>query len=265
MFEHYMSYQYADPRRQRMMGIAAAISGALTLSMVTFAWAANKMEISRVEAPTSDYVVFQLTSDDPPPPPPPPPAGSLDKDEAEDTHKAAPEDSIPDEAPEEEPVAAPEEAPRSLPTPRAGGPARGRVPGVPGPGGFGVPGGPIGAGIGSTLQQPRTPRPETKATPPTPLAAVMAQAVYTPDPDRAKLASTRAGMFDKRPCTNKTSFCVDTRGNVVDVRTRKGCYDKQVDAICRETVGKWRFKPFIVGGRAQKTCSSVSFDLQFRS
>lgn len=264
MFEHYMSYQYADPRRQKMMGIAATISGVVTLSVVTFAWAANKMDISRVEPPASDYVVFQLTSDDPPPPPPPPPAGSLDKDDGEDTNKPAPEDSIPDEAPpDEEPLAAPDRAPERIPKPR-GGSSSGRVPGVPGSGGFGVPGGPIGIGIGTPLNQPRTPRTETKQPAPKPISSVMAQAVYSPDPDRAKLASTRAGMFDKRPCTNKTSFCVDTRGQVVDVRTRKGCYDKKVDAICRETVGKWRFKPFVVGGRPQKTCSVVSFDLQFR-
>ena len=92
MFEHYMTYQYADPRRRKMMIAAATVSGVLTLSMITFAWAANKMDISKVEPPTINYIVFQLAQDEapPPPPPPPPPAGDDSEEEVE-------EEEIPDE------------------------------------------------------------------------------------------------------------------------------------------------------------------------
>jgi protein TonB len=70
-------------------------------------------------------------------------------------------------------------------------------------------------------------------------------------------------MFDKRSCQNKTYFCVSKAGKTIDVRTKKKCYDPKVDEICRETVKKWRFKPFIVAGKPQKTCSTVQFDLKF--
>ena len=37
----------------------------------------------------------------------------------------------------------------------------------------------------------------------------------------------------------------------------------KVDQICRDTVKKWRFKPFMAGGKAVKTCSTVEFQLKF--
>jgi len=48
MFEHYLTYQKADPRRQRRIMIASIVSGTLTFSGIIFVWAANKMTISKV-------------------------------------------------------------------------------------------------------------------------------------------------------------------------------------------------------------------------
>ena len=71
-------------------------------------------------------------------------------------------------------------------------------------------------------------------------------------------------MFDKRPGTNETSFCVDVDGKTVDVKTkRKFPNDPKVDEICRDFIKKWRFKPFIVGGKPVKTCSVAEFNLKF--
>ena len=39
--------------------------------------------------------------------------------------------------------------------------------------------------------------------------------------------------------------------------------DTAVDAIVRKTVKRWRFKPWMVGGKARRTCSSVSFQIHF--
>ncbi len=259
MFEHYMSYQYANPRLQRMRGVAALLSAAITLSMVTFAWAANKMDIARVDPPTSDYLVFQLSLEDPPPPPgPPPPPAHNDRVDAGNHSEVS---EIPDEAPPEESLAPPREAPTSLPKLRGGGSKRGGVPGIPGSS-IGVPGSPFGGGIGAPgVRRPHKDRAD--APPPSPIQAVLAQGIFTPKPDQKRLGATKAGMFDRRPCTNKTFFCVDPRGKVVDVRTTGRCYDPQVNAICRDAVKHWRFKPFIVGGVAKRTCSTVHFDLEF--
>ena len=50
----------------------------------------------------------------------------------------------------------------------------------------------------------------------------------------------------------------------VDVKTKKKFpNDPKVDEICRDTIKKWRFKPFIVGGKPVKTCSVAEFNLKF--
>ena len=263
MFEHYMTYQAVDPRFNRMMGVSAILSGMVTLSIVTFAWAANKMDISRVDAPTSDYLIFQLSLDDPPPPAAAPAAAATKTEEVEDSREPERPSEIPEEEiKQEESMAPPSEAPKKVPKLRGGG-GGSKVPGIPGGSSIGIPGSKIGISIGDpgSLLRPR----EKKAgPPPKPIQAVMAQGVFTPDPDQKRLAATKAGMFDKRSCLNKTSFCVDASGKVVDVRTKSKCYDPQVDAICRDAVKRWRFKPFIVAGAAKKTCSTVQFDLSFK-
>jgi len=262
MFEHYMTYQAVDPRFTRMMGVSAILSGMVTLSIVTFAWAANKMDISRVDAPTSDYLIVQLNIDDPPPPPAAPAAAAAKADEEDSQESARPSEVPDEEPPAEESLAPPSEAPKQPPKLRGGG-GGSKVPGIPRGSSIGMPGSPIGVSIGdpSSLLKPRE---KEAAPPPKPIQAVMAQGVFTPDPDQKRLAASKAGMFDKRPCTNRTSFCVDASGKVVDVRTKSKCYDPQVDAICRDAVKRWRFKPFIVAGAAKKTCSTVHFDLEFK-
>src|SRR5690606_29482365 len=97
------------------------------------------------------------------------------------------------------------------------------------------------------------------------IAVVMGNAIYKPEPEGSKLAGTKAGMFDKRPGTVTIFFCVDVGGKTADVKTKKKFphNDPKVDEICRDTVKKWRFKPFMVGGKATKVCSEVDFNIKF--
>jgi len=98
-----------------------------------------------------------------------------------------------------------------------------------------------------------------------PVASVMQQAIYAQDPTSKDFESTKAARFDKRPGTNKTSFCIDPGGKVVDVKTKqKFPGDPKVDEIIREKIKKWRFKPFLVGGKPIKTCTVATFDLKFQ-
>jgi len=155
-----------------------------------------------------------------------------------------------------------------------GGAVGGAVGGAPGavaggqngdPAGGVVGGGVVGGVVGSaepptsTKQGDAAPR-RTKVMP---INAVMAHSLYAPDPDPKALASTKAGMFDRRPCASRIRFCVDPRGRSVDVRSLGTCYDPKVNLICREAVKKWRFKPFVVAGEASSVCTEVSFDLRF--
>ncbi|NJK32726.1 MAG: hypothetical protein HC927_10135 [Deltaproteobacteria bacterium] len=149
-----------------------------------------------------------------------------------------------------------------------------KIPDIRGGGSSGVLGGQAGGqkggipgvpGIFTTPTKPLPPRPSGELVQKKPLASVMAQATYSPDPDAKLLQATKAARFDKRPGKNTTSFCIDTRGKVVDVKTKaKFPGDPQVDRIIADTVRKWRFTPFEVGGKPVKTCTERTFSISFR-
>lgn len=166
--------------------------------------------------------------------------------------------SSPNATPLPEPEPDPEPEPEPVHKPK---PPRGVPGGVPG----GVPAGVVGGVVGGSLGgAPPSAKASTKASPKQnkSLATVMANAIYSPDPKQSKLAGTKAGLEGK-PLTAKVSFCVNGYGKIEDVKTSKKSGDADVDRICRDTVTKWRFKPFIVGGKPIKTCTTVKFSLKF--
>ena len=125
----------------------------------------------------------------------------------------------------------------------------------------GVPGGIPGGVAGGVAKASTTAQKSAKK----PIKALLSQAVYAPDPKQSELQKTISARRSKKPGKNITSFCVSTSGKVVEVKTKKKFPgDPQVDKICRDTVRKWRFKPFIVGGKATKTCSAAEFDIVFK-
>jgi len=254
MFDHYMKYQMPDPVRARRLRAAAVISAATTTVLIAFMWIANKMNIARVDAPTISYIMVQMAMDEPPPPPPPPPPPASGEEEEQE--------QIPDEeVPLEEDIVQPTETPEKVPETKGKKVPSGVKGGVPGGIPGGVVGGVLGGGMGGGVA---TKRDTTKDVAKQPIKTVMGQAIYSPDPDKKKLAATKAGMFDKRPGINKTAFCVNASGKTVEVRTvKKFPGDPKVDQICRETVQKWRFRPFLVGGKPVKTCSTVEFNIKF--
>ena len=92
----------------------------------------------------------------------------------------------------------------------------------------------------------------------------MQQALYVPDPDPKRIASTRAALFHRRDGESRTAFCVDRKGKTVAVRTIKRFPgDPQIDLISRETIKTWRFKPFVVSGRRARVCSVAIFKFKF--
>lgn len=96
------------------------------------------------------------------------------------------------------------------------------------------------------------------------LEAVMANQIYTPDPDPKDLAATQTGLFSKESGASKISFCVDTRGRTTDIAVAEPFpNDPKIDDICMAAVGKWRFKPFRIDGESKAVCSEISFALRF--
>ena len=248
MFEHYMTYQATDPRRRRRLQIALAASGVTTFSLITFMWVANKMNIARVDPPTISYIMVQMSMDEPPPPPPPPPPPASEQVE----------EDIPDEeVPLEEDVVQPKEIPDKVPETKNMKVPSGVPGGVPG----GIPGGMPGGLAGGVATKREPPKEVEKK----PIQAVMRQGLYTPDPDPKKLATTKSAMFTRANGSNKTYFCVDTSGNTTDIRTTKRFPgDPQIDQIIAETVRKWRFRPFMVGSKPMKTCTTYTFEIEFK-
>ena len=147
----------------------------------------------------------------------------------------------------------------AIPVGVPGGVPGGVVGGVPG----GVVGGKVGGQLGGVLGQ-ATHGVAQKRLPVEPLKAVMARAIYAPNPDTDKLARTETGLMRRGRGVNKTGFCIDKSGRTTDVRTNKKYPgDPKIDALCRRTVAKWRFRPFLVGGKPAKVCSVARFEIIF--
>jgi protein TonB len=261
MFEHYLSHHRPDRGRRLRMVIAAHLAGIATFSGLGFTWLMGKLQIAQVAPPSSTFVLVQMSLDTPLPPPIPP-APKL----------AEPQEKVEPEEPDDE--VQPEDVSETLPPPPKpkAGPVGNGPPTATGTAPFGVPG--VGVGIPgvnripgfipigtSLIVKPQ----KQESRPPVPLSVVRSQAIYSPDPDRNKLAATRAGMFDKRPGENETAFCVDAAGRTTDVRTVKAFpSDPQVDEVIRATIKTWRFRPFMVEGKAMKTCTSQVFRISFK-
>ena len=260
-FEHYLDHNRPNPRRAKLLALCAGLALTGTTMMLASVWVAGKMTIARVDPPTTEYILLQFSAIDPPPPPPPPPPplGSDSDDDDDDD-----DDDDPPEEPEvlDEP---PPERPNKIPSAKSVGIPEGSPLGVPGGVKNGIPGAPPGNIIGLPTGPIATKPAKQEAVANKPLSVVMARAVYTPDPDPKLLQATKSARFDKRNGRNVTSFCIGANGKVNSVKTKtKFPGDPQVDAIIRQTVESWRFKPLEVGSKTMKTCTERIFSIQFQ-
>ncbi|HEY8375495.1 MAG TPA: hypothetical protein VIK91_03355 [Nannocystis sp.] len=262
MFEHYLDQHVPDRRRRLRLMVAAHLAALATTGALGFTWLMGKLQIAQVAPPTTTFVLVQMTLDTPlPPPPPPPPTPARSESQTRPEPDEPRDDAPPEDVTELLPPPKPRPGPVGSGPPTSTGTSS--LPGMPG----GVPGVPGIANLPPNLNPPGLPgpRPKPEQRPPVPLAVVQAQAIFTPNPDRDRLAATRAGMFDKRPGENETAFCVDASGHTIDIRTVKPFpNDPGVDAIIRATIKTWRFRPFMVDGRPVKTCTSQVFRITFK-
>lgn len=110
-----------------------------------------------------------------------------------------------------------------------------------------------------------------------PLTVVPAQAVYSPVPHWKTFRSVKPafrliwvqrGQWRYRAERwwgfNTTAFCIGTDGRVRDIRTvRRFPGSPKVDAILRETIKQWRFKPLVLGGQPRELCTERTFRIEF--
>jgi len=261
--------EIAERRRRSMMGALAAAT--LSMALGVSSWTADKLGISRVAPPKHTYAVTLQVLEPPPPPPAPPPiAGIVEKDTTRDVAaRDEPERPEPDVVPDEVIPLDPDVRPRTPGTvpgtggKTGGGSPHGSIDGIPGTGARCL----LPPCLGTTpIVGTPLPQPKPSTTPPekAPITAVMATAVFAPNPDQARLARTPTGRSHRSPGKTTVSFCIDGSGKTYDVRVRRGFPgDPEVDEICRATVSKWRFSPQRVGGKVRSTCSQVTFDIRF--
>ena len=95
-----------------------------------------------------------------------------------------------------------------------------------------------------------------------PLAAVMARAVDTPDPDPRRLRETAAARA-RQAGSSTIDFCVAEDGRTRDIEVLVTHGDPEVDAIFIETIERWRFEPLVVHGQPIVVCTSQVFRLEF--
>jgi len=252
MFEHYLTHHRGDPKGRLRLFLFGNVSAVATVGMLAFNYVTERLHIAQVNAPSSPYIMFQMSSEllAALPPPPPPQIGRPEqRHESKDRQS---NDGVPIE--KSSPPRARQDSGRSrnqrvdkaetclLWTP----PERSATKSI------------ILPTRVARSHQPTPPRAHE------PFPYVRARCDFCPSPDPKQLSSTRNGMFRRRNGRNKTMFCMDTTGKVSSVRTVQSFPgDEQVDAICRSTVQKWRVRPLKIDGRARKTCSTVTFHLLY--
>jgi TonB family protein len=257
MFDTYLVAHAVDPRARRRLTAAAIAALAASAFVIGSAATANKLTISRVNAPRIDHVLVMPIDVPPPPgaaPPPAPKAASAASDD-----DATPDDESRDDDDDLAPLDAPVRAAAGRgDTTGAGGPDGPSSP-IPGTGTCLVPGCIAGpAAPKARVQPPGDPPPVTHA----PIDAVREHAIFSPDPPRSELARTPAALA-RRDAPVTVGFCVDTSGRVDDVRVKIGSGDPEVDRICKKTVERWRFRAMVVDGAPRRTCTKVTFEIAF--
>lgn len=262
MFDTYMDAHALDPQMRRRMSVA--LVGAMIASAVAITGyaGAERLQITRVGAPSVelDFLMAETVASPLAAPPPPAPAQPV--------AAAAERPSAHDEDPP------PEDRASDIldPTP----PRPSTTSTVPTHGKIGVPGAPTGVPttptigipcigahckIGTPSKPPSLP-PTTKPATKMPIDHVRGRARFAPDPPQKDLLATAAGLA-QRGGTSIVEFCVGEDGKVDKATTKRSAGDGDVDRICRDTVRRWRFHPPLVDGRPSRMCSEVSFVISF--
>jgi TonB family protein len=270
MFDHYMSHQFADPRRRSRLllaSVAAALGCTLSVGMM---WTSHQLSLGRVDAPSLGNFEFtainlletpDLTKPPPTPPPEEPARAVIPEDELfERIEKAdTPRDSSPHR---DDPSKPSKEKPTLFESIGSQGCPVGAVCHGTDTGkrAFGPGGGGSGDGDGDGDGDCKGAHCEGEAAGPVKFERLRCRACADPAVDT--LRKTPAAAMH-RSGVNETRFCVDEDGRTYDVATKRSLGDAAVDRICRDTVRKWRFAPMQIAGKARRACSSVRFDIRF--
>jgi periplasmic protein TonB len=241
VFDNYVGAKQV--RRSKWVTVIVAVSifvhaavGAVVI--VRSLWTINKLEPPDTE----------LALGAPPPPPPPPPAGSSKpKTEVKKTVKKVKEPTQPDPEKKPEPAAEEESEDEGVEGGVEGGVAGGVVGGVLG----GVEGGVLG-GVSDAPPKPQEP----KVVPQVALEAQRISGekdIQPPNDVATQIARSGKGTV------GVVKMCLAAGGSVQKLNVLKSTgypgYDNKIKSKMRE----WKYRPFMVNGKAVPVCTSVTF------
>ncbi len=230
----------APPWAGPVLGAAVVFHIALFVSM----WVKTIWEIEQLDKPKTS---IDLAVAPPPPPPPPPPPGGAKPHEIQITpKKKTVKDMVQPVKIEKQEVQAPEDK----------GDPNGEVGGEEG----GVAGGVVGGVVGAPPPPPPPPPPPTppQNVPPTMLegSRIAGEKQIAPD-DVTKTEIQRSG---KDRIIGSFKLCLTVDGGISNVTMLKStgfpAYDSKIQGKMR---GEWRYRPYLVNGKAVPVCTAVTF------
>lgn len=243
MFDNYVGAKLA--RRSKWVSVIIGLSIFIHASAGAALIVRGFWVIEKLEPPDTELSLATA-----PPPPPPPPAGSSKpKTEVKKTVKKVKETVQPDATKKPEPDDSTEESEEEgVEGGVEGGVAGGVVGGVLG----GVEGGVLG-GVG---EAPPAPKEEPQIVPQVALEAqrIKGEKDIQPPNDVATQIS-RAG----KGVTGVVKMCLSAGGSVNKLQVLRSTgypgYDNRIKSKMRE----WKYRPFMVNGKAVPVCTSVTF------
>jgi periplasmic protein TonB len=235
----------AAKKRKLPKWAAPLLAGMLLFHVVLFVtmWVKTIWDIEQLERPKNS---MDLAIAPPPPPPPPPPKGGVKPRDVTITPKKVRVRDIVQPVKIEK-----QEAPAPVET--------GDPNGVEG----GVEGGVVGGDLNGVVAAPPPPPPPPPPAPPANVAPtaldanrIAGEKNIVPD-DVTKTEISRSG---KDKLIGSYKLCITAEGNISAVNQLKStgfvAYDQKITSTIR---GEWRYRPFMVNGKATPVCTAVTF------
>jgi protein TonB len=243
MFGH-----YAEAKNRKMPRWAVPLIGSVVLLHVGFlgvSWASSIWKIERLDRPKGSALDIAIAPA-PPPPPPPPPGGAKPQTQTITPKKKTVKDIVQQvKIEKQQPETHQEEA----------GDPNGEVGGEVG----GVAGGVVG-GV-QTDQPPPPPPPPPPAppqnVPPTLLegSRIAGEKMIVPN-DVTKTEIQRSG---KTQIVGSYKLCITVDGNINTITQLKSTGFSAYDGKIQTEMRNWRYRPYLVNGRAVPVCTAVTF------
>jgi protein TonB len=245
MFANYT----ADKHRKLPKWAAPILMGAVVFHLGLFVtmWIKTIWEIEQLERPKTS---IDLAVAPPPPPPPPPPPGGAKPQEVQITPKKIKvKDIVQPVKIEKQEVTKVEES----------GDPNGVEGGVEG----GVAGGVVGGDLNGVMGAPPPPPPPPPPAPPQNIpptllegSRIAGEKMISPD-DVTKTEISRSG---KDRIIGSFKLCLTVGGAIASVNMLKStgfpAYDNKIQNKMRS---EWRYKPYMVNGKAVPVCTAVTF------